>query len=63
MIAIETGERYILIHIDKFPCVGECHTVRTAIIVNRLLKISDFDFTMFIPPATQNYIHKYTIIQ
>jgi hypothetical protein len=25
----ETGERYVLTHIDKFPCMGECHTVCT----------------------------------
>jgi hypothetical protein len=29
MIANETGERYILIHTDKFPRTGECHTVCT----------------------------------
>jgi len=34
-----------------------------ALIVSRLLKILDFDFTMSIPPATRNYTHKYTIIQ
>jgi len=33
------------------------------LIVSRLLKILHFDFTIFIPPTTQNDTHKYTITQ